>query len=336
MDARMEKGMMIAATMRIQRSGNAFIVPSQSLNGRYAVDGLAKTCSCPDYELRRQPCKHVHAVEFYLKRETVTDPNGATTVTETAAVRITYGQNWPAYNQAQTTEKAHFLTLLRDLCNGVINPPQGNGRPHLPIGDQLFCLAFKVYSGMSARRFATDLREAHADGLISDAPAYNSVIRYFEDESLTPVIHDLIATSAKPLATVETQFAVDSTGLGTQCFYRHYSAKYGHDQMNRDYIKVHAMIGTKTNVVTAVAITDRDANDGPQFPALVERTSEHFNVVEVSADKAYSTKLNLVRWSPFFGQVGKLKSLRRSEEEERWRSANSTVGNSRRRWCCRL
>ena len=43
-----------------------------------------------------------------------------------------------------------------------------------------------------------------------------------------------------------------------------------------------------------------------------------------------------VRWSPFFGQVGKLKSLRRSEEEERWRSANSTVGNSRRRWCCRL
>ena len=49
-----------------------------------------------------------------------------------------------------------------------------------------------------------------------------------------------------------------------------------------------------------------------------------------------NTLARSLRWSPFFGQVGKLKSLRRSEEEERWRSANSTVGNSRRRWCCRL
>jgi len=37
-----------------------------------------------------------------------------------------------------------------------------------------------------------------------------------------------------------------------------------------------------------------------------------------------------LRWTPFFGQPDKLKSLRRSGEEERWRSASSTVGNSRR------
>ena len=52
--------------------------------------------------------------------------------------------------------------------------------------------------------------------------------------------------------------------------------------------------------------------------------------------RRFSNRRRTLRWSPFFGQVGKLKSLRRSEEEERWRSANSTVGNSRRRWCCRL
>ncbi len=68
---------------------------------------------------------------------------------------------------------------------------------------------------------------------------------------------------------------------------------YGHDQINRDYVKVHAMIGTKTNVITSVAITDRDANDGPQFPALLEKTAEQFSVREVCADKAYGTKRNL-------------------------------------------
>jgi hypothetical protein len=37
-----------------------------------------------------------------------------------------------------------------------------------------------------------------------------------------------------------------------------------------------------------------------------------------------------VRWAPFFGQPDKVKSLRRSGEEERWRSASSTVESSRR------
>ena len=47
-------------------------------------------------------------MDFALKREVVTDGK-RTTVTETASVRVTYAQNWPAYNAAQTQEKAKFL-----------------------------------------------------------------------------------------------------------------------------------------------------------------------------------------------------------------------------------
>lgn len=296
MEPREHKGMMIAATMKIQRSGNAFIVPSQSDRGGYAVDGSAKTCSCPDFELRRQPCKHVFAVEFYLKRETVTDPSGTTTVTETSAVRVTYAQNWPAYNAAQTTEKAHFLTLLRDLCSGVQNPPQGNGRPHLPLGEQVFCATFKVYSGMSARRFATDLRTAHTDGLISDAPAYNSVLRYLEDEELTPIIHELITRSALPLKEIESDFAIDSTGFtSTQLVGLWQSEKYGskRPRVEHDWLKVHAVCGTKTNVVTAVEVTEKNTGDMVYFKPLFEETAAHFTVREFSADKGYSSRDNL-------------------------------------------
>ncbi len=53
------------------------------------------------------------------------------------------------------------------------------------------------------------------------------------------------------------------------------------------------MCGTKTHVVTAVEIHDRDANDCPQFKALVEKTAENFTVKEVPADKAYLSHDNL-------------------------------------------
>ena len=70
-------------------------------------------------------------------------------MTETRGVRVTYAQNWPAYNMAQTTEKETFCNLLRDLCSSIPEPPQGRGRPRLPIGDAIFSAAFKVYSTVS-------------------------------------------------------------------------------------------------------------------------------------------------------------------------------------------
>jgi hypothetical protein len=169
LDERQRKGLIIAATMPIEQNGDVFVVPSQSLNGKYRVDGNAKTCSCPDFELRRLPCKHVFAVEFVRRRETTTRPDGTTTVTETAAVRVTYGQDWTAYNRSQQVEKEYFCRLLHDLCATVPTPESTNGRPPLPLSDRLFAACFKVYSGVSSRRFATDLREAEAKSLIDHA-----------------------------------------------------------------------------------------------------------------------------------------------------------------------
>ena len=290
MDARQQRGLEIAATAKIvKKSNGTWIVPSQSLNGRYTVT-LKETgfqCSCPDHELRKIKCKHAFAVEFATKREVNED--GSTTVT--TAVRVTYPQNWPAYNAAQTSEKETFCRLLRDLCGAIPEPEQARGRPRLPIGDALFAAAFKVYSTVSARRFMTDLREAEAHGLISRAPCYNSIFNVIESEQVTPIIQSLITKSSLPLRAVESDFAADSTGFGLHRFYRHFTAKYGHDQViARDYIKVHAMIGVKTHIVTAATVTDRDRHDITQFKPLLEKTAQNFTMAEVSADKAYSSR----------------------------------------------
>ncbi|HVR38663.1 MAG TPA: transposase, partial [Thermoanaerobaculia bacterium] len=90
-----------------------------------------------------------------------------------------------------------------------------------------------------------------------------------------------------------SQFAVDSTGFGTQSFYRHYSARYGHDQISRSWVKLHAMVGTKTNVIASATVTDRDTNDYTQLAPLVGTGAKTVAIAEVSADKAYMGRSNL-------------------------------------------
>jgi hypothetical protein len=133
-DVRQRKAIEIADRFRIVESGGKWIVPSQNINNKkYAVkiSEHGGQCDCPDFELRRQACKHVLAVRYVMQRELNFDGTRTTeTVTETLEVikRTTYPQVWPAYNTAQTTEKDHFQMLLHDLCSGIEEPIQTNGR----------------------------------------------------------------------------------------------------------------------------------------------------------------------------------------------------------------
>src|SRR5262249_25010770 len=163
MDTRKERGLQLAQRGDIMKHANGWKVRSQSGNGSYFVHLEDKpSCTCPDFEIRQQPCKHIHAVECILVWSTVTEGGQTITTTKTQVVRVTYKQNWPAYNAAQTEEKARFIPLLDALCNLVEQPLQGNGRPRLPLADMVFACVYKVYVGFSSRRFASDLREAEA------------------------------------------------------------------------------------------------------------------------------------------------------------------------------
>jgi len=95
-----------------------------------------------------------------------------------------------------------------------------------------------------------------------------------------------------PLRSVETDFAVDSSGFTTSRFTRWYDHKYGQVRQQHDWVKCHLMCGVKTNIVTAVEIHDRNANDSPLLPAMVETTARNFQMSEVSADKGYASKAN--------------------------------------------
>lgn len=299
--AREEKGLQIAALSKVTKKGDNWIVPSQTGDGtRYTVDLESQSCTCPDHEVRHVKCKHVWAVEYTLQRET--EPDGTVTETETIKVkRVTYPQNWMAYNAAQTEEKTRFGILLADLCKIVPQPTQDNGRPKLPISDMAFACAYKVYTGFSSRRFTSDMKEAASDGLVNKAPHFNSITNYLADPMLTPILQSLVTASSLPLKVVETNFAIDSSGFSTSRFVRWFNKKYGRELDNREWVKVHLMCGVATHIVTSVEISGWAANDTTYFEPLVQQTANYFRINEVSADKAYPSHKNMALVNQFGG-----------------------------------
>ena len=289
---RQQRGREIAARAMLDWDGKFWHVPSQSGSAIYQVeydrpDG--PTCTCPDFEVHGLRCKHIYAVECVLQQRALweqqlldeaecSEPSvyipakpkpDAHTVPqpEPKPKRPTYRQDWPAYNTAQVNEKAHFQSLLSDLCATIPVPAYTFGRPRFPLRDMVFCMASKVYSTVSARRFMCDLADAQAKGYIERAPHYNSIFNYFEMPELTPYLRSLIEGSAMPMRAIETRFAVDSTGFSTCRYVRWYDTKYGEEKEVRDWVKAHIMCGVNTNVVTSVEITSRDGADSPQFQA---------------------------------------------------------------------
>lgn len=298
-EAREQRGMAIAAACKIEKKGRLYVVPSQSGSGKYTVDGDEQSpyCSCQDHETRGCVCKHIYAVRFVMQRELF--PDGTETVTESVTItqttkRQTYSQNWPAYNAAQTTEKSTFQVLLRDLCENVEQPVQtGKGRPTLLLRDAIFSAVFKVYSTVSGRRFMTDLTDAHANGFIDKLPHYNSIFNYLENPELTPILTDLIMRAAVPFKAIETDFAIDSSGFSTSKFARWFDYKYNKIRQEHEWVKCHIAVGVTTHVVAAVEITDKNTNDSPVMPTLIDSTVENFTVKEVSADKQYASVANI-------------------------------------------
>lgn len=118
---REERGRQIARRGGIRQLGARYVVPSQSPNPSvptYLVDVVEQTCTCPDFETRRQRCKHQEAVLFWLAWEgTVNVETGEITLPKK---KQQSKQNWPAYNRSQTTERRRVPQFLHSLCLGVL------------------------------------------------------------------------------------------------------------------------------------------------------------------------------------------------------------------------
>jgi len=119
------------------------------------------------------------------------------------------------------------------------------------------------------------------------------------NEPLTEALLDkLITISAMPLKQLETDFAHDATGFGCYQYERWVKAKFSRhienpEKLWRNYVKLHASIGTRTNVITSAEVTHGNAGDCPHFEKSAKQTAFNFKVKRYSLDKAYLSSKNM-------------------------------------------
>jgi Transposase DDE domain/SWIM zinc finger len=283
------------------------------LNGRNpeTLAMTLHTCTCPSYELVQAHCKHILAC-LTVKHQDAYDRKHENLPRERVPIgepikhkRQTYQQpNWNKYNAGQMAERDHLQQLLADLCRTVPEPPPAKtGRKPIPLATMIFSAVYKVYTMLSARRGTCDLEECHRRGHIDRAPHFNSVLNALDSEATTPILYELIRVSALPLAAIETTFAVDSSGFCTNTYTRWMDVKYGCAKQEAKWVKLHASVGTKTNIIAAALILDKDAADSPQLPPLTNETAKGFTVKEMTSDKAYTSQENFAAVDAVGGQL---------------------------------
>jgi hypothetical protein len=282
------KAIELADRGRVARDGDDWLVFSLNSANRYRVKlSPCHSCECEDFELRKEDCKHILAAwivstrggfGYRLQPDTEEPPY--------KWPRPTYAQDWPRYDAAQENEKDHFLEMLSELCAGIRELEQGRGRPRFPLAAAVFGAVFKVFSGFSGRRFASDLREAERRGYVGQVANHSTIARCLESKETTPILLSLITASSLPLQAMETTFAVDSSGFPSCKFDRWYNIKWGRMRAEHAWLKAHVIAGTATHVVTAVQVDEENSADYTQFVPLVKATAENFTIREVSADKA--------------------------------------------------
>jgi transposase/predicted nucleic acid-binding Zn finger protein len=268
-----------------------YTVLSQSGIGSYKLEwkGYHWVCNCPDFIKNGhiRPCKHVLALKLHLEIGYL-----KTDEEEPKIIPVTYSQNWSNYNLSQRQEFELFDQLLYDLIQSIEESSQHLGRPRLKLQDQIFCCILKIYGQLSSRRSQCLFHQALERQQINHEPHYNAISKTLLNPETTKILQKLVRLSSQPLAGIETDFAVDSSGFRCSSFGSYCSQKH-RPNMKHNWLKVHICTGVKTNIITEVVITDEHVHDSPQFEQLITNTAERFNVNDVVADLGYSSKKNL-------------------------------------------
>jgi Transposase DDE domain len=204
-------------------------------------------------------------------------------------------RDWRLYSKAQVEEVRLFDLLLTDLTSTVPEPARtGAGRPPVPLSDQAWVAVKKAHTGYSSRRNQGHVLDAQQDGLLEAAPRYNATSDFLNAEGTAELLRGLVRASALPLAGIEEDFAVDSTGFacGTYGSYRDF--RYG-EVRRREWVKLHAAVGVRFNIVTDALVTPnkgKGTGDTTNMETLALGTAESFTIRDWTADGAYSSKKN--------------------------------------------
>jgi transposase len=193
--------------------------------------------------------------------------------------------NWSAYNNSQMREKIMFLDLLGDICKLLDDDA---------LAHKIFCIGVKTYANTSSRRVISELELCKRKGWIQYTPHFNSILNYLNDLKVKRALKYLLELSALPLAQLEKQFCIDSTGFSERKYIERWSVIRQDFSRHQSYKKAHCIYGAYSNAVVSCIVTEGSAADSPKFIELLDNAARNFKVQEVSADMGYLSRENMM------------------------------------------
>ena len=190
------------------------------------------------------------------------------------------------YNKIQKNEFLNFMDYVEFLRNKVCKTAR--------MKKMITCLLiWHKFPNLSARRAESYLLFLRKFNVLKfGVPCFKTLVNYRGNNSMLKILDELIVESSKPLSVIEHDFGTDSTGIKTKLFSTWYSLRIKKKIKKRDHITVHASMGIKSTIVTALDIEIKQGKDNKIFREHVDKTSENFKIDEWSGDGMYWAKLN--------------------------------------------
>lgn len=204
-------------------------------------------------------------------------------------------RDWSVYNTARQNQYSLFIHLITDLTDYIDDPQDtgGRGRPRTPLSTIIQYAVLREYTKADLRKVEGLLDVLNDAGLIETSCNYTTVSRRMQEVETIQALQHLIHVSSLPFANLETVFAADATGLPMHKYDRYFTMKYGGEEKERQWKKLHLMVGVESTIATAARVTDGHSHESPVFTTLLDDTGKLFQIEEVLADKAYSSRENL-------------------------------------------
>lgn len=200
------------------------------------------------------------------------------------------GERWPRdevlYNKVQESEFQHFFNFARFIAGKVCKGKK--------MRNMIVCLLiwhkFPTLSVRRARSFLLFLQKYKIINM--NIPCFKTLSNYRAENTLLRVLDALIEESSKPLAKIEHDFATDATGIKTKLFSSWYSLRAKKRIRKRDHLIVHASMGMKSKIVTALNVETAQGKDNVLFREHVDTTARNFAIDQWSGDGMYWCKKN--------------------------------------------
>lgn len=302
----------------VGKSGKMWLVapePGKRRTGNVKVERMADglwTCSHPGWKPKEQ-CIHIGRVRHMLGDDGVVPYDGRRRRLLTATLYPDGPSEDTRRANARAAEPARVPEFATQLCREYTEAPDrsdthpdNRGAKGAPYAARAYALLRKVFGNLSyeqlGHRMAEDWTMCEVLGYNKvEPPARKTLIRWFGDRLLTPILATLFVETTRFTPRFDTMVVGDSHDIPTRMVDNSRDRKFGpkpasYRNPNRELVRQHFAVGKVSNIIYGADTTLRTGlgtNDAIHLPSILQQTRDRSETaVDAAFDKGYDGRPN--------------------------------------------